>query len=181
MIHMASLLYFLWNRFILSPIFQGTRKKYSILITFSYIPALYRTLIYKKIKLLPEDVDLFSSIVPVQEYSRKTKSTHCLLMFWFLDLPGCQKTWYGITNQVYGFESWWLISTLISRFVGPTWAHLGPTGPRWAPCWPHELCYVGRYCAVCMSINGTTTSIYLYFCQTTRRVKCQARYLGATL
>ena len=23
------------------------------------------------------------------------------------------------------------------------WAHLGPTGPRWAPCWPHESCYLG--------------------------------------
>ena len=23
-------------------------------------------------------------------------------------------------------------------------AHLGPTGPSWAPCWPHELCYLGR-------------------------------------
>ena len=22
-------------------------------------------------------------------------------------------------------------------------AHLGPTGPRWAPCWPHKLCYLG--------------------------------------
>ena len=22
-------------------------------------------------------------------------------------------------------------------------AHLRPTGPRWAPCWPHELCYLG--------------------------------------
>ena len=22
-------------------------------------------------------------------------------------------------------------------------AHLGPTGPRWAPCWPHEACYLG--------------------------------------
>ena len=22
-------------------------------------------------------------------------------------------------------------------------AHLGPTGPRWAPCWPHEPCYLG--------------------------------------
>ena len=21
--------------------------------------------------------------------------------------------------------------------------HLGPVGPRWAPCWPHELCYQG--------------------------------------
>ena len=22
-------------------------------------------------------------------------------------------------------------------------AHLGPTGARWAPCWPHEHCYLG--------------------------------------
>ena len=22
-------------------------------------------------------------------------------------------------------------------------AHLGQTGPRWAPCWPHEPCYLG--------------------------------------
>ena len=22
-------------------------------------------------------------------------------------------------------------------------AHLGLTGSRWAPCWPHELCYLG--------------------------------------
>ena len=34
-------------------------------------------------------------------------------------------------------------SPLIARFMGPTWVHLGPTGPRWAPCWPHELCYLG--------------------------------------
>ena len=35
--------------------------------------------------------------------------------------------------------------TLIAKFMGPTWAHLGPTGPRWAPCWPHESCYLGMY------------------------------------
>ena len=29
--------------------------------------------------------------------------------------------------------------------MGPTWGHLGPTGPRWAPCWPHEPCYPGWY------------------------------------
>ena len=27
--------------------------------------------------------------------------------------------------------------------------HLGPTGPRWAPCFPHELCYLGS----CTRIN----------------------------
>ena len=34
-------------------------------------------------------------------------------------------------------------ATLISRLMGPTWAHLRPAGPRWAPCWPHELCDLG--------------------------------------
>ena len=29
--------------------------------------------------------------------------------------------------------------------MGPTWGHLGPAGPRWAPCWPHELCYLGSH------------------------------------
>ena len=28
-----------------------------------------------------------------------------------------------------------------AKFIGPTW---GPTEPRWAPCWPHELHYLGR-------------------------------------
>ena len=26
--------------------------------------------------------------------------------------------------------------------MGPIW---GPTGPRWAPCWPHELCFKGHH------------------------------------
>ena len=34
-------------------------------------------------------------------------------------------------------------TALIARFMGPTWGPSGPTGPRWAPCWPHELCYLG--------------------------------------
>ena len=24
-------------------------------------------------------------------------------------------------------------------------AHLGPVGPKWAPCWPHEPCYQGNF------------------------------------
>ena len=39
------------------------------------------------------------------------------------------------------------LCSLIARFMGLTWgqhgAHLGPVGPRWAPCWPHEPCYQG--------------------------------------
>ena len=39
-------------------------------------------------------------------------------------------------------------STQIARFIGPTYgAHLGPVGPKWAPCGPHvapiNLCYEG--------------------------------------
>ena len=32
-----------------------------------------------------------------------------------------------------------------ANFMGPTWGHLGPVGPRWAPCWPHEPCYQGHH------------------------------------
>ena len=32
-----------------------------------------------------------------------------------------------------------------AKFVGPTWAHLGPVGPRLAPCWPYEPCYPGHH------------------------------------
>ena len=34
-------------------------------------------------------------------------------------------------------------TALIAKFMGQHGAHLGPTGPRWAPCWHHELCYLG--------------------------------------
>ena len=30
--------------------------------------------------------------------------------------------------------------------VGQHGAHLGPIGPRWAPCWLHELSYLGTDC-----------------------------------
>ena len=37
--------------------------------------------------------------------------------------------------------------TVMLHWMQGSWgqhgAHLGPTGPRWAPCWPHELCYLG--------------------------------------
>ena len=34
---------------------------------------------------------------------------------------------------------------LIARFMGPTRAHMGPKGPRWAPCLPHEPCSLGMF------------------------------------
>ena len=35
-----------------------------------------------------------------------------------------------------------LIHTPDSKVHG---AYLGPTGPRWAPCWPQEPCYQGQF------------------------------------
>ena len=36
--------------------------------------------------------------------------------------------------------------TQVGPMLAPlTWAHLGPTGPRWAQCWLHELCYLGLF------------------------------------
>ena len=37
------------------------------------------------------------------------------------------------------------VATLIARLMGPTWGPSGADRPRWAPCWPHELCYLGKY------------------------------------
>ena len=44
--------------------------------------------------------------------------------------------------------TWQVWNTCSTPWKHGSWgqhgAHLGPTGPRWAPCWPHELCYLGR-------------------------------------
>ena len=37
------------------------------------------------------------------------------------------------------------VLSLLARFLGQHGALLGPIGPRWAPCWLHELCYLGYY------------------------------------
>ena len=42
----------------------------------------------------------------------------------------------------YGFRSWIYIPRSQGS-CGQHGAHLGPVGPRWAPCWPHEPCYQG--------------------------------------
>ena len=39
--------------------------------------------------------------------------------------------------NLFGKRPWW------EGPWGQHGAHLGPTGPRWAPWWPHESCYLG--------------------------------------
>ena len=54
--------------------------------------------------------------------------------------------WWQITNEIC---CWMYIAYQSPLFQLPTqqslWgqhgAHLGPVGPRWAPCWSHEPCY----------------------------------------
>ena len=59
---------------------------------------------------------------------------------------------------------------LITRFMGQHGVHLVPTGPRWAPCWPHELCSLGlailnkiRWLSfgACMSACGMLSAIWI--------------------
>ena len=51
-------------------------------------------------------------------------------------------------------------------------AHLGPTGPRWAPCWPHELCYLG---------HNTKHHISLILKWLISRVACWLTVMGACM
>ena len=52
-------------------------------------------------------------------------------------------------------------SALIPSSWGQHGAHLGPTGPRWAPCWPHELCYLGPILHTCM-INWNGIALQMW-------------------
>ena len=41
--------------------------------------------------------------------------------------------------------------SLIAKFLGQHGTHLGPTKPRWAPCWHQELCYLRIVLIISMS------------------------------
>ena len=46
-------------------------------------------------------------------------------------------------------ETYIYIYIYIYKFKGPTWAHLGPVGPRCVPCRPHAPCYLGCFALFC--------------------------------
>ena len=50
---------------------------------------------------------------------------------------------FWMRNHIHRFL--WHVTTLRAGSWGRHGAHLGPTGPRWAPSWPHELCYLGAH------------------------------------
>ena len=70
----------------------------------------------------------------------------------------CRKPWNVISNPCPNPSKLCFFIRILNSIGGVTvasspweqgsWdqhgAHLGPTGPRWAQCWSHELCYLGR-------------------------------------
>ena len=49
--------------------------------------------------------------------------------------------------------------TQITWFMGPTWGLPGAEGPRWAPCWPHEPCYLGTSLASWQSYKASEATL----------------------
>ena len=57
-------------------------------------------------------------------------------------------------NHTFSFKKIWKCP-LIARFMGPTWAHLGPTWPRWAP-WTLLSGLSGRWRPICLGLHVLT-------------------------
>ena len=65
------------------------------------------------------------------------------------------KTVSSIVATKFSLYHWWILTTDVSQSSSAAVdhspdskvhvAHLGPVGPRWAPCWSHEPCYQGIY------------------------------------
>ena len=49
--------------------------------------------------------------------------------------------WY---DKIHSSSEMELTIFLTAKFMGQHVAHLGPIGPSWAPCWPHEPCDIPR-------------------------------------
>ena len=70
--------------------------------------------------------------------------------------------WYQFYQSVF---SWSFVQECITCVIPDSkvhGAHLGPTGPRWAPRWPHELCYLG--CAVVFTKTKQKRSASVGYC-----------------
>ena len=75
--------------------------------------------------------------------------------------------WLSATIYCNGSSNIHVTSSQIAKFMGPTnGAHLVPVGPRWAPCWPHEPCYLGQYADI------MTWKCWLYYWLFVRRNHC---------
>ena len=61
-------------------------------------------------------------------------------------------------------------------------AHLGPTGPRWAPCWPYEPCYLGAsHQGIALMSLVQVFSLFLLCIMYIRLIECALTLLLGTL
>ena len=68
---------------------------------------------------------------------------HFLSSFLMFQGPDTNKIDVSIASLAKGVQT---DSKVHGANMGPTW---GPTGPMWAPCWPHEPCYLGsQWCNI---------------------------------
>ena len=72
-----------------------------------------------------------------------------------------QRTWFILADPKDPIS----LSLWVLVWCGPDskvhGAHLGPAGPRWAPCWLHELCSQGRsLCPVTVVIRITRSCYF---------------------
>ena len=56
--------------------------------------------------------------------------------------------------------TFWLIVINNSSW-GQHGSHLGPVGPSWAPCWPHEPCFLGIRCIVTPNIQCIPWNMFM--------------------
>ena len=61
--------------------------------------------------------------------------------YWVVQLR-YQRSWQWL-RMIHKCREW--NTTLIASSRSQHGARLGPTGPKWAPCWPQDLSYVGMH------------------------------------
>ena len=78
-------------------------------------------------------------------YVSKNDPKTCWLYCPFRDIHGTRENTDHL-SRVDNKGHHWSLPTLYQPWQQGSWgqygAHPGPTGPGWAPCWSHELCYL---------------------------------------
>ena len=102
----------------------------------------HRSLVQKQLTWWGHEMEMLSALLALCE--EKALVTVFNLNTLFNKLLRCQ--WYEMS-----WYSWCHVTSLWCELTKVTpdskvhGAHLGTTGPRWAPCWPHEPCYLGPH------------------------------------
>ena len=87
------------------------------------------------------DIIILCRFVWIDQYPSVLIHYSVLTICWLLNYNNRFSAEFELLMK-YPVWNWCL--TLIARFMGQHGVHMGLTGPRWAPCLPHELCYIGN-------------------------------------